>query len=224
MGGQSIVQQYVEIEGQTTGEALEHGLEELGVSRDQVNVKVIREPTKGIFGLGAKEAKVRLTLKQGVSSTPEAIMTEILARMGVNAKIKSQIIDGSTHLVINADTPGLLIGRHGQTLNALEHILNCILNKSSLVKKKVFVDAEGYRERREQMLMDLAYRVATKVRQTNQEIVLDPMPPQDRRIIHTALHSDEHVRTYSRGGGVMKRVAVTPKDQYEAGRKEYASE
>ena len=217
------MQQYVEIEGQTTGEALEHGLEELGVSRDQVNVKVIREPTKGIFGLGAKEAKVRLTLKQGVSSTPEAIMTEILARMGVNAKIKSQIIDGSTHLIINADTPGLLIGRHGQTLNALEHILNCILNKSSLVKKKVFVDAEGYRERREQMLMDLAYRVATKVRQTNQEIVLDPMPPQDRRIIHTALHSDEHVRTYSRSGGVMKRVAVTPKDQYESGRKEYVS-
>jgi spoIIIJ-associated protein len=217
------VQQYVEAEGQTIEEALEHALEELGVNRDQVSVKVIRDPKKGILGLGKKEAQVRVTLKQDVASAPEVILSEILTRMGFDADVESRVLDGSMHLNINTDTPGLLIGRHGQTLNALEHLLNCILNKSSLVKKKVFVDTEGYRERREQMLVELAYRVATKVKQTHQEIILDPMPPQDRRIIHIALQSDDYVRTYSRGGGIMKRVVVTPRDGYDAGGDDYDS-
>ena len=210
------MQQYIEMEGETTEDALERALEELGVRRDQVNVRVMQEPSKGLFGLRSKGAQVRVTLKEDLSTTPEAILGEILTLMGVEAEIKSQIIDGSTHLIVNTDTPGLLIGRHGQTLNALEHLLNCILNKSSLVKKKVYVDTEGYRERREQMLVELASRVAAKVRQTNQEIVLDSMPPHDRQIVHVALQANEYVRTYSRGNGVMRRVVVTPIDHFNA--------
>ena len=208
--------QYIEVEENTTEEALEAALKELGVSRDQVSVKVIHEPTKGILGLGAKLAKIRVTLKEDISSTPEAVLHEILSHMGLEAEIESQIINGSVHLTVSSDNPGILIGKHGQTLNAVEYLLNCILNRSSLVKKKVFVDAEGYRERREQMLTDLAYRAAAKVKQTHQEIVLDPMPPRDRRIIHVTLQSDEHIRTYSRGEGMMRRVAVTTRERYES--------
>jgi spoIIIJ-associated protein len=115
----------------------------------------------------------------------------------------------------------VLIGKHGQTINSVEYLLNCILNKSSLVKKRVYIDTEGYRERREKMLVDLAYHVATKVKQTNQEIILDPMPPQDRRVIHVTLQSDDQVRTYSRGEGNIKRVVVTTKERYEAESKQY---
>jgi spoIIIJ-associated protein len=122
---------------------------------------------------------------------------------------------------VSSDNPGILIGKHGQTLNAVEYLLNCMLNRSSLVKKKVFVDAEGYRERREQMLADLAYRAAAKVKQTHQEIVLDPMPPRDRRIIHVTLQSDEQIRTYSRGEGMMRRVAVTTRERDETNSKQY---
>ena len=154
--------QYIEVEENTTEEALEAALKELGVNRDQVSVKVIHEPTKGILGLGAKLAKIRVTLKEDISSTPEAVLHEILVHMGLEAEIESQIINGSVHLTVSSDNPGILIGKHGQTLNAVEYLLNCILNRSSLVKKKVFVDAEGYRERREQMLIDLAYRAAAK--------------------------------------------------------------
>ena len=211
--------QYIEVEENTTEEALEVALKELGVSREQVSVKVIHEPTKGILGLGAKLAKIRVTLKEDISSTPEAILHEILSHMGLEAEIESQIINGSVHLTVSSDNPGILIGKHGQTLNAVEYLLNCILNRSSLVKKKVFVDAEGYRERREQMLMDLAYRAAAKVKQTHQEIVLDPMPPRDRRIIHVTLQSDEDIRTYSRGEGMMRRVAVTTRERYESNSK-----
>ncbi len=213
--------QYIEVEENTTEEALEAALKELGVSRDQVSVKVIHEPTKGILGLGAKLAKIRVTLKEDISSTPEAVLHEILSHMGLEAEIESQIINGSVHLTVSSDNPGILIGKHGQTLNAVEYLLNCILNRSSLVKKKVFVDAEGYRERREQMLTDLAYRAAAKVKQTHQEIVLDPMPPRDRRIIHVTLQSDEHIRTYSRGEGMMRRVAVTTRERYESNSKQY---
>ena len=213
--------QYIEVEENTTEEALEAALKELGVSRDQVSVKVIHEPTKGILGLGAKLAKIRVTLKEDISSTPEAVLHEILVHMGLEAEIESQIINGSVHLTVSSDNPGILIGKHGQTLNAVEYLLNCILNRSSLVKKKVFVDAEGYRERREQMLTDLAYRAAAKVKQTHQEIVLDPMPPRDRRIIHVTLQSDEHIRTYSRGEGMMRRVAVTTRERYESNSKQY---
>ena len=211
--------QYIEVEENTTEEALEAALKELGVSREQVSVKVIHEPTKGILGLGAKLAKIRVTLKEDISSTPEAVLHEILSHMGLEAEIESQIINGSVHLTVSSDNPGILIGKHGQTLNAVEYLLNCILNRSSLVKKKVFVDAEGYRERREQMLMDLAYRAAAKVKQTHQEIVLDPMPPRDRRIIHVTLQSDEDIRTYSRGEGMMRRVAVTTRERYESNSK-----
>ena len=213
--------QYIEVEENTTEEALEAALKELGVSRDQVSVKVIHEPTKGILGLGAKLAKIRVTLKEDVSSTPEVILHEILSHMGLEAEIGSQIINGSVHLTVSSDNPGILIGKHGQTLNAVEYLLNCILNRSSLVKKKVFVDAEGYRERREQMLVDLAYRAAAKVKQTHQEILLDPMPPRDRRIIHVTLQSDEYIRTYSRGEGMMRRVAVTTRERYETSSKQY---
>ena len=208
--------QYIEVEEDTTEEALESALKELGVNREQVSVKVIHEPTKGILGLGAKLAKIRVTLKEDISSTPEAVLHEILSHMGLNAEIESQVINGSVHLTVSSDNPGILIGKHGQTLNAVEYLLNCILNRSSLVKKKVFVDAEGYRERREQMLTDLASRAAEKVKQTHQEIVLDPMPPRDRRIIHVTLQSDEHIRTYSRGEGMMRRVAVTTRERYES--------
>ena len=208
--------QYIEVEEDTTEEALESALKELGVSREQVSVRVIHEPTKGILGLGAKLAKIRVTLKEDISSTPEAVLHEILSHMGLDAEIESQIINGSVHLTVSSDNPGILIGKHGQTLNAVEYLLNCILNRSSLVKKKVFVDAEGYRERREQMLTDLASRAAEKVKQTHQEIVLDPMPPRDRRIIHVTLQSDERIRTYSRGEGMMRRVAVTTRERYES--------
>ena len=217
------MQHYIEMEGETTEEALERALEELGIDRSLASVKVLREPTKGILKLGAKPAQVRVTLKEEVSSTPQAILDEILCRMGIEATTESQIIDGSIHLAISSDRAGLLIGRHGQTLDAIEHLLNCILSKSSLVKRKVRLDVEGYRERREAMLVDLASLTANKVKETKREIVLDPMPPRDRRVVHLALQSDKSVYTYSRGEGLMRYVVVTPREAPSGGPEEDAA-
>ena len=93
--------QYIEVEENTTEEALESALKELGVSREQVSVKVLHEPTKGILGLGAKLARIRVTLKEDVSSTPEVVLHEILSHMGLDAQIESRIVNGSVHLTVS---------------------------------------------------------------------------------------------------------------------------
>ncbi len=203
------MQHYIETEGETVEEAIENALGELEATREQVTIDIISEPTKGILNFGAKPAKVRATLKQDVSAAPETILKEILSRMGIDAKIEADYVEGSTHLNILTDTPALLIGKHGQTLDAIERILNCIVNKVSLAKKRVFVDTEGYRERREERLIEMANQVAEKVRYTGRDVVLAPMSPRDRRIIHIALKEDEIVSTYSQGEGDMRRVVIT---------------
>ena len=203
------MQHYIETEGETVEEAIENALSELEATREQVTIDIINEPTKGILNFGAKPAKVRATLKQDVSAAPETILKEILNRMGMDAKVEADYIDGSTHLNILTDNPALLIGKHGQTLDAIERILNCIVNKVSLAKKRVFVDTEGYRERREERLIEMANQVADKVRYTRRDVVLAPMSARDRRVIHVTLKEDEIVSTYSQGEGDMRRVVVT---------------
>jgi spoIIIJ-associated protein len=203
------VQHYIETEGDTVEEAIEHALTELEATREQVTIDIVNEPTKGILNFGAKPAKIRATLKQDVSSAPETILKEVLSRMRIDAEVESSYIDGSTHLNIVTDSPALLIGKHGQTLDAIERLLNCIVNKASLVKRRVFVNTEGYRERREERLMEMAHQVAEKVRYTDRDIVLAPMSARDRRIIHVTLKEDEVVSTYSQGEGEMRRIVVT---------------
>ena len=203
------MQHYIETEGDTVEEAIEHALTELEATREQVTIDIVNEPTKGILNFGAKPAKIRATLKQDVSSAPETILKEVLSRMGIDAEVESSYIDGSTHLNIVTDSPALLIGKHGQTLDAIERLLNCIVNKASLVKRRVFVNTEGYRERREERLMEMAHQVAEKVRYTDRDIVLAPMSARDRRIIHVTLKEDEVVSTYSQGEGEMRRIVVT---------------
>ena len=203
------MQHYIETEGDTVEEAIEHALTELEATRDQVTIDIVNEPTKGILNFGAKPAKIRATLKQDVSSAPETILKEMLSRMRIDAEVEANFVDGSIHLNIVTDSPALLIGKHGQTLDAIERLLNCIVNKASLVKRRVFVNTEGYRERREERLIEMAHQVAEKVRYTDREVVLAPMSARDRRIIHVALKGDEVVSTYSQGEGEMRRVVVT---------------
>ncbi len=209
-----LLQNYIESEAETVEEAIEIALTELDTTREQVNIIIINEPTKGILSFGAKPAKVRATLKEDITNAPETVLKEILKRIGIDGEIESDFSDGSLYLNMVTDSPALLIGKHGQTLDAIERILNCIINKNALAKRKVFVDTEGYRERRENMLVDLAHQVAAKVRRTKQDAVLSPMSAKDRRIIHITLQPDDSVSTFSQGEGDMRRVVVTRQDDY----------
>ena len=208
-----MTEQYVEQEGKDTEEAMELALDKLGATRDQVRVTVLCEAKKSLFGLVSKPAKVRISLKENPSSTPEGILATLLDEMGIECEIRSKVSDGNVYLTVETPNPGLLIGRRGRTLNAIQHILNCIVNRSSLVKRRDIVDAEQYRERREEILTNLALRLAVKVKSTGQEVVVEPMNPQDRRIIHLALQDDEKVTTFSRGEGSFRSVIITTKNQ-----------
>ncbi|MGB9597956.1 MAG: RNA-binding cell elongation regulator Jag/EloR [Candidatus Poribacteria bacterium] len=208
-----MAEQYVEQEGKTIEEAVELALQELGVSREQVKVTVLSEGTKGLFGLGSKPCKVRVTIKEDSSATPEGILRVILDEIGIDYDIKSSITDGNIHLSIRTPNPGLLIGKRGMTLNSIQYLVNCVANKTSLIKRRIVIDAEQYRERREESLVSLAKRLASKVKATKQEVVVEPMSPQDRRIIHLALQNDDEVVTFSRGEGSMRSVVITTKDR-----------
>jgi len=208
-----MTEQYVEQEGRTTEEAMELALQKLGATRNQVRVTVLSEGKTSLFGLISKPAKVRVSLKEDPSSTPEGILKTLLDEMGVESDIKSEIADGNIYLTIRTPNAGLLIGRRGRTLDAIQHLINCIVNRSSLVKRRVIVDAEKYRERREEILTNLAHKLASKVKTTGHEVVVEPMNPQDRRIIHLALQDDEEVTTFSRGEGSFRSVVITAKDR-----------
>lgn len=208
------MQNYIETEAETVEEAIDIALTELDTTREHVNIIIINEPTKGILSFGAKPAKVRATLKEDITTAPETVLKEILTRIGIDGEVNSDHIDGSLHLDMVTDSPALLIGKHGQTLDAIERILNCIINKNALAKKKVFVDTEGYRERREQSLIELAHQVAAKVKRTRQDVVLSPMSAKDRRVVHLALQSDDTVSTFSQGEGDMRRVVIARQDEY----------
>ncbi|MDE0317482.1 MAG: Jag N-terminal domain-containing protein [Candidatus Poribacteria bacterium] len=208
------MQNYIETEAETVEEAIEIALTQLETTREDVNIIIINEPTKGILSFGAKPAKIRATLKEDISTAPETVLKEMLTRIGINGEVESNFIDGSLHLNMVTDSPALLIGKHGQTLDAIERLLNCIVNKNALAKKKVFVNTEGYRERREQTLVDLAHQVAAKVKRTRQDVVLAPMSAKDRRVIHLALQSDDNVSTFSQGEGDMRRIVITRQDNY----------
>jgi spoIIIJ-associated protein len=208
-----MTEQYVEQEGRTTEEAVELALRKLGTTKDQVRIKVLNEEKKGLFGLISKPAKVLVSLKEDPSSTPEGILNTLLNEMGIESEIESEIADGNIYLTVKTPNAGLLIGRRGRTLDAIQHLLNCIMNRSSLVKRRIIVDAEQYRERREEILTNLAHRLASKVKMTGQEVVVEPMNPQDRRIIHVALQDDKQVTTFSRGEGSFRSVVITMRSQ-----------
>ena len=206
-----MAEQYVEEEGKTTEEAMELALQKLGATRDQVRVVVLDEARKGLFGLVSKPAKVRVCLREDPTGTPEGILKTLLDEMAIDSEVTSSIADGNIYLTVKTPNAGLLIGRRGRTLDAIQHLLNCIVNRSSLVKRRVIVDAEQYRERREEILVNLAHKLASKAKSTRQEVVVEPMNPQDRRIVHLALQDDEEITTFSRGDGSFRSVVITTK-------------
>jgi|DewCreStandDraft_4_1066084.scaffolds.fasta_scaffold43983_2 spoIIIJ-associated protein len=206
-------QLYIEREGRTVEEAVDLALEAIGANREQVKITVLSEGTKGLFGLGSKPCKVRISLKEDNSSTPEAILKTILDEMGIECEVRSANSDGNIHLTVKTPNPGLLIGRRGMTLNSIQYLVNCVANKTSLVKRRIVIDTEQYRERREESLVSLARRLASKVKATGQEVVVEPMNPQDRRIIHMTLQNDTEVATFSRGEGSIRSVVITTKER-----------
>lgn len=231
----------VEKSGKTVEEAIEAALAELGVSKQQVDVEVLVEPAKGFLGLiGNKLAKVRVTVRESKgeisngqpevkleAKQPSALKNtvakeEALSRVQVflqdmfaamKMDVQLEIAEKEEAIAINVigSDLGILIGRRGDTLDAIQYLVNLVGNKNIDKRIRFVLDVEGYRSRREQTLQKLAIRLAEKARRNGHEIVLEPMNPHERRVIHTTLQNNRYVYTSSQGDEPYRKIVITPK-------------
>ena len=244
----------IESKAKTMEEAVSLGLEQLGVSFEDVNIDILDEGHKGFLGLlGAKPVVVRLTVKENAEETnvlkdvklglnpekpkaekpaekpaekkapaaptdgvaPEAKAEEFLRNvtklMGVDVTIDSKRDDeGNVRVDMHGDTLGILIGRRGETLDALQYLTSLQVNKGQNNYTRVTLDTEGYRAKREEALVRLANRMANRCQKTGRKVSLEPMNPYERRILHSALQNHPAVTTHSEGEEPNRRVIIEP--------------
>jgi len=204
---------FAEHTGKTVEDAIEACLAELGVERDRVEIQVLEEPTKrGLFGLlGTRLAKVRVSYEDNPGELACDFLKKVCASMSVTAEF--EMTQRGQHWLINITGAelGILIGRRGDTLEALQYLTNLAVAKQLSEKVRVIIDVEGYRQRREETLARLAKRLSEKVKRTGNRVVLEPMNPHERRIIHTALQDDPRISTFSEGEEPNRKVVISLK-------------
>lgn len=198
------------VTGKTVEEAVRQGLTQWNVPESRVKVEVLEQPAKGLFGLfGVKEAKVRLELIPDAVEEATQFLQDIFATMHVKATIERKDDKDGILLNIQGGELGILIGRRGQTLDALQYLVNIVANRFSDKHIRIVLDAEEFRERRRKTLEELSSRLATRVVRTKKDVVLEPMSPADRKIIHSQLQDHPTVRTYSKGDEPNRRVVIS---------------
>lgn len=236
----------IEAEGNTIDEAIDRALSTLRVARDRVEIEIVSNATRGLFGLGGRKAKIRATVRESLASRygesePETnaadvsretaarsplpptgpspdgvagILRELLGLVGVDCTIETFVAEAeepdSVLLRVSGPGSGLVIGRRGQTLDAIEYFLNRAMSQASGSPTHVRLDVEGYRERRQESIEQLVARLSEKARKTGHVVTLNPMSPRDRRLVHLALRDVEGIVTRSQGDGHYRRVLIIP--------------
>jgi len=243
----------IEVSGRTVEQAIEKGLEQLGLSRDQADVEVLRQGSRGLLGLLSEDAVVRVSAKlpsspkleragelleeeeeEEASGRPDGaeatgdpdevgrmgvqVLQKLLQQMGLRARITraEAVLDSQTGvdavlLNVSGDDLGGLIGRRGETLRDLQFLTCLVVSRDVQHWPNLMVDVEHYRARRERTLTDLARRMADQVRKSGESVALEPMPPNERRIVHLALRDEADVFTESIGQGERRKVTIFPK-------------
>jgi len=216
----------LEVSAKTIEEAIERGLQQLGLTREQVETVVLNKGRSGFLGMGAEEAVVRLTPlvpargESDLPSTAKAALEEILSRMKLKAHVELrtdvQQEEGESGippiaLEVDGEDLGILIGRRGETLAALQYILRLIVAHQEKARVPLTVDVEGYKQRRYGSLRELALRMAQQAVSTRQSRTLEPMPADERRIVHLALSVNPDVVTQSVGEGELRKVVIMPR-------------
>lgn len=201
----------LEKQARTVDEAVQLALDELGVSRDEVEVEVIDEGNKGILSFLSKPAKVKVTVKPKPEEVAVGFLNGLLHFIDKNAKVKCLPEDEILKLEIESEDAGILIGKHGSTLDALQYLTSLVVNKNCEDFVRIVLDAENYREKREDTLEHLALKIADKVKETKKSVMLEPMYPNERRIIHTTLQKDRKIVTKSVGKEPYRRVIISLK-------------
>ena len=214
----------IEKNGKTVEEAVQDALKDLGLPSDRVEIEILEEPSRGILGLvGQRLARVKVTEKGNIADKVCEFFEALINYMRLeDISFKSSFDDGTLELEICGDDVGVLIGRRGSTLDAVQYIVNLAagnywrqLEASGHPRERIriIVDAEGYRHRREASLKRLARSVADRVVREGEDIRLEPMNPMERRIVHIAIQECEGVESFSEGKDPFRYVVVTCKEE-----------
>lgn len=203
----------VEKSGKTIDEAVNEALKELNTTRENVEIEVVNEGKRGILGLGAEDAVVRVKMEVSPLQKAEMYVKDVLEKFGIEASVEGKFEDESVNIEIIGDSQevGKIIGRRGDTLDALQYLTSLVVNKGEENYIRVTIDTENYRGKREETLIKLAKRTAGIVARTRKSITLEPMNPNERRIIHSALQGYRNVTTYSTGKEPHRCIVITTK-------------
>jgi spoIIIJ-associated protein len=233
-GEEERIVESLEVSARTVSEAIDKALTRLGKTREEVDISVLSEGSRGILGIGSEDARILVSPHESVVVTPpkpptlsgdevvetaREVLETILAGMRVQAQVEVRPIpeaaaeEGFAAVldVIGAEDVGILIGRRGETLASLQFMVTLIVSRKVGHWTKLLVDVEGYRARREVSLRSLAARMAQRVQQTKQPVALEAMPPNERRVVHLALQDHPSVTTSSTGEGDTRHVVILPK-------------
>ena len=201
--------------GKTVDDALHEALKELNASKDEVEVTVIDEGIKGFLGMfGAKDAVIQVVRKFNPEKIAVTFLNEMFQAMHMNVSIETKLKEKQLSIELSGDEIGVLIGKRGQTLDSIQYLVSLVVNKGNSPYISILLDTENYRQRRKETLESLAYNLAKKVKQTKRNVVLEPMNPYERRIIHSSLQNDRYVTTYSEGEEPYRNVVITLKSLF----------
>ena len=204
------MQQIIEKTGRTPDEAIAEALVEMGATRDEVEVKILDAGAKGILGIGSKPAKIVVTRTLEPEDKAKKFLSKVLRAMKIEPELEIKVKERQMTIEIVGKDMGVLIGKRGQTLDALQYLTNLIVNSGEDAYIGITLDAENYRARRKETLEKLAHNLAKKAKLTHKSVVLEPMNPYERRIIHSALQSDKSVTTRSEGEEPYRNVVIVP--------------
>lgn len=199
----------VEKTAKTVEEALKLALIDLNAKQEEVNVEILDEPKKAILGLiGGKEAKVRVSLKEASDRKAKQFLEDVFDKMNIVGKITTRLDGKDLYVSVDGADMAVLIGRRGQTLDSLQYLVSLVVNKDRDDYIRVVLDTENYRDKRKDTLEKLANRLAYKAKKMRKDIILEPMNPYERRIIHSALQSNPYVSTRSEGEEPFRKVII----------------
>lgn len=202
---------FVEIKETTVENAIEKGLRTLNKPREDVEIEIIEENTKGFLGFGKKPAVVKLTVKYNLVHEIKTFLKELTLGMNVSAEITVVETSRQMEVELAGENMGVLIGKRGHTLEAIQTLTNMVINKGERPYVNIEIDIENYKQKRRENLEALAHSIARRVRETNQSITLEPMSVADRRIIHQVLDKEKGVKTKSSGNEPYRYVVIVPK-------------
>lgn len=203
--------QTTEKTAKTKEEAIAAALAELNATEDEVEIETVEEGSKGFLGLGSKDAVVKVTLLPNPERRAKDFLNGIFDILGEEVDVAVQTEDDTIKVEFAGPDMGVVIGKRGETLDALQYLTSLVVNRGDSDFKKVSLDAENYREKRNAALESLAHKLAKKVTRTRRSTTLEPMNSYERRIIHSALQEDPYVTTYSVGQGVNRKVVIALK-------------